>query len=475
MAKKAPTKKQKKAVTFSAILVINKCQGLNESFFIVNFISALFMRIPIVKEKNTESELLNKQIRHLLFINPHLEFSYIKRQLALIPQQMRNDKLEVIRFLMKERETFIQNNDLYTYSSVISKHVQMWSEEIGPVTMNDVIDLLEGTDLSIIEIAPQVITPQGLEQWLGQHLVGQPEYARRLALCFYLHKLRHERSNLSIPCPNLLVYGPSGVGKTFGPQILSEMFNLPFAVVNCNDLVQEGIVGNSLSDYFTRLYTKHKEKTSSAIIIFDEFDKLFEKGEFNERILNELLNIIDDNNTLSFNKSDESYHHEKISMKTNKMLFIFTGVFRGIEDIVRKRLGEHGIGFTSGTGTNMEGDYHQYANEDDFAKFFHRGELMGRIQQFAYARELKEDDLVYILLHSKESPLDKFVSYFKANEIELSLTEDGARAIAAAAIRRHLGVRGVKSILFKILDKEMFLLDKQAIIIDKDFVEMKIA
>ena len=214
---------------------------------------------------------------------------------------------------------------------------------------------------------------------------------------------------------------------------------------------------------------------SSAVIIFDEFDKLFESGYYNERILNELLNIIDDNNTLTFNQSDAIYHNEKTSMKTNNMLFIFTGVFRGIEDVVRKRLGDHGIGFAHGSGCNMEGDFHQYVTDNDFAKYFHRDELTGRIQQYAYARELKEDDLVDILLHSEESPVTTFVNYFKMRDIDITVTEDGARAIAAASIRRHLGVRGLKSLLFNILSDDMYAMNSPEIVVDKYFVDLKTA
>ncbi len=424
------------------------------------------------KDKEFVSEKLNQQIRHLLFLNPLLDIRVIKNHLAMLPNQLKNDKLETIRLLTKQRMDFVNSSANNGY---IKRHIRNWEREIGPVTFSDVVQLIEGRGITVMEAAPHLVVPQQIEQWLSEFLIGQPEYARKLSFCFYLHEIRKNDEQLSLPRPNLLVYGPSGVGKTYGPQKLAEIFQSPFGVVNCNNLVQEGIVGNTLTTVFTQLYMKYQEDMSSAVIIFDEFDKLFESGYYNERILNELLNIIDDNNTLSFNQSDAIYHNEKTSMKTNNMLFIFTGVFRGIEDVVRKRLGDHGIGFAHRSGCNMEGDYHQYVTDDDFAKYFHRDELTGRIQQYVYARELKEDDLVDILLHSEESPVTTFVNYFKMRYIDFSVTEDGARAIAAASIRRHLGVRGLKSLLFNILSDDMYAMNSPEIVVDKYFVDLKTA
>ncbi len=435
------------------------------------------------KEKESVSEKLNQQIRHLLFLNPLLDIRVIKNHLAKLPSQLKNDKLETIRLLTKQRMDFVNSSSNNGYIKVnsssnngyIKRHIRNWEKEIGPVSFGDVVQLIEGSGMTIMEAAPHLFVPQQIEQWLSKYLIGQPEYARKLSFCFYLHEIRNNNEQLNLPRPSLLVHGPSGVGKTYGPHKLAELFQVPFGVVNCNNLVQEGIIGNTLTTVFTQLYMKYKEDMSSAVIIFDEFDKLFEKGYYNERILNELLNIIDDDNTLTFNQTDTIYHYEKTSMKTNKMLFIFTGVFRGIEDIVRKRLNDHGIGFANGNGLNMEGDYHQYVTNDDFARYFHRDELTGRIQQYVYARELEVDDMVNILLHSEESPVTTFVNYFKMRDIDFSVTEDGARAIAAASIRQHLGVRGLKSLMFNILSDEMYAMNTPQIIVDKYFVDLKTA
>ena len=141
--------------------------------------------------------------------------------------------------------------------------------------------------------------------------------------------------------------------------------------MNCNNLVQEGIHGAHITDVFSEIYdecNQELEPVESAVILLDEFDKLFLKGEFNERVLNELLNIIDDNNSVSF--STGMLTSERVS--TKNMLFIFSGVFNGIEEVVRKRLGANAIGFAQSGVVGMEGDFHKYVEESDFSAFFHR-------------------------------------------------------------------------------------------------------
>ena len=221
--------------------------------------------------------------------------------------------------------------------------------------------------------------------------------------------------------------------------------------------------------------TKYKDATEHVVIYFDEADKLLEKGGYDDRILNEMLNLIDDNNSITFRETDEAYHYGTVTLPTNKMLFIFTGVFRGIEDIIKKRLGKKQIGFEQSSRSTLTGDYHQYATEEDFEKYFNRPELSGRIQRYAYVKELQAEDMARLLLNSKESPVTGFENYFQVREIEFSMTEDGAMALARAASEKHLGVRGLKSLMLNALSEDMFLLDNKKIIMDEDYVEMKLA
>ena len=139
------------------------------------------------KDKEFVSEKLNQQIRHLLFLNPLLDIRVIKNHLAMLPNQLKNDKLETIRLLTKQRMDFINSSSNNGY---IKRHIRNWEREIGPVTFGDVVQLIEGRGITVMEAAPHLVVPQQIEQWLSKFLIGQPEYARKLSFCFYLHEIR---------------------------------------------------------------------------------------------------------------------------------------------------------------------------------------------------------------------------------------------------------------------------------------------
>lgn len=428
------------------------------------------------KVPSAKSLKLDEEIKRLLFLNPLMDFKIIKRTIDSLPSLMIKEKEQWVKVLKNRRNEFVietaNTSNTATRDSVI-EHISSWENEYGRIPLQGIVDLLDDTEYQIFDIAPEHVTPLSISELLDTYLIGQPEYSRKLSLCFYIHLMR-KNSNLNMPKPNLLAFGPSGVGKTFGPQKLAELFGLKLGVVNCNNLVQEGIHGAHITDVFSEIYDEcdqELEPVESAVILLDEFDKLFLKGEFNERVLNELLNIIDDNNSVSF--STGMLTSERVS--TKNMLFIFSGVFNGIEEVVRKRLGANAIGFAQSGVVGMEGDFHKYVEESDFTAFFHRDELAGRIQQYAYVNSLSEEVMVDILMKAKDSPFSYFANYFSLRDIQLTITNDGAKAIASYANRKHLGVRGLKSTMFKLLDEDMFRLDKSEIVIDRQYVERKIA
>lgn len=428
------------------------------------------------KATSLKSLQLDEEIKKLCLLNPLMDFKIIKRTIDSLPTLRIKEKEQWIKVLRKRRDEFvIETADPFntTAHDCVKDHIDSWEKEYGKIPLQGILDLLEDTEYQVFDIAPEHVTPVTISEMLNGYLIGQPEYSRKLSLCFYLHLVRN-KMKVNMPKPNLLAFGPSGVGKTFGPQKLAELFGLKMGIVNCNNLVQEGIHGAHLTDVFSELYRESDEElgpVESAVILLDEFDKLFQAGEFNERVLNELLNIIDDNNSVSF--STGSLSSERVS--TKNMLFIFSGVFSGIESVVRKRMGTNAIGFCSADRGQIEGDYHKYVVDSDFYSYFHRDELTGRILQYAYVNSLSEELMVDILMKSKDSPFNYFVNYFNLRDIKIRLTDEGAKAIASYARQRQLGVRGLKSTMFKILDEEMFLLDREEIVIDRQFVERKTA
>ena len=427
----------------------------------------------LTRISNQEQELTEK-LRHLLLLNPLMDFKVVKEAYDNIPELKPEERRSLLRKLRLGRREFL--NDASEPGSVVifvKDHLESWNKEIAPVTLDDVMEVIKGTELDFMDVAENYITPVSISQKLNQYLIGQDEYSRKLSLCFYMHIMRSREKGKRMPRPSLLAYGPSGVGKTFGPQTLAKLFGFKLGVVNCNTLVQEGIVGQTVTDVFTELYNANGNKVEgmeNSVVFFDEFDKLFEAGYYNERILNEILNVIDDNNTVQF-ATGIGNNRERVS--TGGMLFIFSGVFSGIESIVTKRVNTRSIGFGQGKTEKVEGDYHRYVQEGDFAEYFKRGEISGRITQYAYVCPISKEGMANILRESKESPVEYFADYFDLRGIGFKVTEDGAEAIADYAVRKSLGVRGLKSTLFKILEDDMFTLDKQEIVVDKEYVERK--
>ena len=425
-----------------------------------------------IKAPSLKSLQLDEEIKKLCLINPLMDFKIIKRTIDSLPTLRIKEKEQWIKVLKRRRDEFvIETADTFntTARDCVKDHIASWEKEYGKIPLQGIVDLLDETDYQLFDIAPEHVTPKAISEMLEGYLIGQPEYSRKLSLCFYLHLMRN-KTNAKLPKANLLAFGPSGVGKTFGPQKLAELFGLKLGVINCNNLVQEGIHGPHLTDVFSEIYHECDEElgpVESAVILLDEFDKLFHGGEFNERV----LNILDDNNSVSFSTGPLS--SERVS--TKNMLFIFSGVFSGIESVVRKRMGTNAIGFSHAQNGLIQGDFHKYVKDSDFTTYFHRDELAGRILQYAHVNSLSEELMVDILTKSKDSPLNFYVNYFNQRDIQLRLTNEGAKAIASYASKKHLGVRGLKSTIFKILDDEMFSLDTEEIVIDRQFVEKKIA
>ena len=196
---------------------------------------------------------------------------------------------------------------------------------------------------------------------------------------------------------------------------------------------------------------------------FDEFDKLFEKkkngdesGSFNARIVNEMLNVIDDKGEVVFRESEEKYNSKRANIPTQKMMFVFTGVFDGLKN-QEETVEERPIGFIRQSPSVKKTE--KLITTEDFIRYGIKPEIMGRIQNFVIINALSEDDLVRLFDMGANSPFAEFEQYFAYNNISTILTEEGKRTLAKIACQHNLGVRGLKSILQKVLSEDMYDLE----------------
>lgn len=349
------------------------------------------------------------------------------------------------------------------------ERADQWSSQIGPVTTQEYVSMSKQWDIPIDGIIDKKITPELIKEMLDFFVIGQEKYKIKLSVAFHTYLMQGSQVGLPLPKSNLLVRGPSGSGKTYGMQVLSKLFHVPFVIIHCNSLVQEGIVGPGLTDGFTSLMTQGwlKEQVERAVVCFDEFDKLFEQrsgggdsGSFNARVVNEMLNIIDDKGEVEF-RIDFGKEDKRIKIPTRKMMFVFTGVFDGLEkedDKANLPQARRRIGFLAKDEPIIE-EKTEEPTFDDFIEFGVKPEIMGRIQNCVFLNELTEDEMVSLFDLGSYSPFSEFEQYFSFNGIDAILTDEGKHTLARLATQRGLGVRGLKSLLQQVLLEDMYDLD----------------
>lgn len=346
--------------------------------------------------------------------------------------------------------------------TIIKKHVDEWESAVGLPSIASLVKLCDTWGCDIPSVYGKTLTPLQIKKMLQMYVIGQDNYCEQLALAFYLY---HDKLGMddyesrNAMRDSLFVLGPSGSGKTYAIQMLCQLFNAPVVLIHCNSLVQEGIVGVSIGDEFTKFYVTHNQDEDllkRAIVVFDEFDKLLLDGHYNGRIMSEMLNIIDDRGEVTFDeKFVTSGNVKKITVPTNKMLFIFTGVCEGLEDVTRRRLNVGGLGFTTTEAKAAGSDWVEHVTSRDLEEIGFLPEIIGRIQTVTHTVNLTEEELATTLDSELSSPLKPFTRKLAKHGIRLEISESGKKAIAAVSYKNQLGVRGMKSVLYAVLRGEL--------------------
>ena len=414
------------------------------------------------------------KIRQLLFTSFSIDVKTAKKMLHRIetnPERIPS----ILSYLEKEmtsQYSWVKNTWDNDFRDLVELRIYEWKEAFGEISIPEYMQMTQCWDVPVDWYTDISFTPSNIKQMLDCFVIGQENYKMTLAVNFYTYLIRKKGTIPRLPKCNLLVCGPSGSGKTYGMQVLSKLFRLPFLVVHCNSLVQEGIMGTSLSGCFTSLALDgwSDEALEYSVICFDEFDKLFEKtskgeeaGYFNARIINELLNIIDDKGEIEFKRGYDSLA-ERLTVSNEKMMFVFTGVFNGMKKAQNQENAEprvtRPIGFNKDVPVSVvPSKSSDLITPDDLVQFGIKPEIVGRIQNFTTVETLSEGDMVRLFDLGVSSPFVEFEEYFKYSGIEAVLTEDGKHALARIAIENGLGVRGLKGLLQQALMEDMFDLE----------------